>query len=195
MLIRKTRLGIAGERGDRRSGLSRPPAADQRPGGRADPGSGWPFPALGAATRIPLPGCIRRTQRPLCARPADHRRERFDDLQQFLRIRLRQVDLGRAQALKLRPWTVKIDGMVEKPITIDFDDLLNGSPRRAALPSSLRRGLVDGGAVDRISDGGAGRSRSPARLRDIRADGDILGPGRPRRSRGISSIPGPMSRG
>jgi sulfoxide reductase catalytic subunit YedY len=29
-----------------------------------------------------------------------------------------------AQALKIRPWTIKIDGMVEKPITLDFDDLL-----------------------------------------------------------------------
>jgi sulfoxide reductase catalytic subunit YedY len=29
-----------------------------------------------------------------------------------------------AQALKLRPWTVKIDGMVQKPIEIGLDDLL-----------------------------------------------------------------------
>ena len=29
-----------------------------------------------------------------------------------------------AQALKVSPWTVKIDGMVEKPVTIDVDDLL-----------------------------------------------------------------------
>jgi len=29
-----------------------------------------------------------------------------------------------AQALKLRPWTVKIDGMVEKPMTLGIDDLL-----------------------------------------------------------------------
>src|SRR5438045_9442334 len=29
-----------------------------------------------------------------------------------------------AQALKLRPWTIKLDGMVEKPMTIDIDDLL-----------------------------------------------------------------------
>ena len=29
-----------------------------------------------------------------------------------------------AQALKIRPWTVKIDGMVEKPITLGIDDLL-----------------------------------------------------------------------
>src|SRR5215471_16811141 len=29
-----------------------------------------------------------------------------------------------AQALKIRPWTIKIDGLVEKPMTIDIDDLL-----------------------------------------------------------------------
>jgi sulfoxide reductase catalytic subunit YedY len=29
-----------------------------------------------------------------------------------------------AQALKVRPWTIKLDGMVEKPVTIDIDDLL-----------------------------------------------------------------------
>jgi sulfoxide reductase catalytic subunit YedY len=29
-----------------------------------------------------------------------------------------------AQALKVRPWTIKIDGMVEKPLTLDIDDLL-----------------------------------------------------------------------
>jgi sulfoxide reductase catalytic subunit YedY len=29
-----------------------------------------------------------------------------------------------AQALKIRPWTIKIDGMVEKPLEIDIDDLV-----------------------------------------------------------------------
>ena len=29
-----------------------------------------------------------------------------------------------AQALKAEPWTIKIDGLVEKPITLAFDDLL-----------------------------------------------------------------------
>ncbi|HXC89284.1 MAG TPA: protein-methionine-sulfoxide reductase catalytic subunit MsrP [Stellaceae bacterium] len=33
-----------------------------------------------------------------------------------------------AQALKIRPWTVKIDGMVEKPIEIGIDDLLKKMP-------------------------------------------------------------------
>ncbi|MGD9616759.1 MAG: protein-methionine-sulfoxide reductase catalytic subunit MsrP [Alphaproteobacteria bacterium] len=41
----------------------------------------------------------------------------------------------RAQALKLRPWTIRIDGLVEKPFTIDFDDLL----KRVGLEERLYR--------------------------------------------------------
>jgi sulfoxide reductase catalytic subunit YedY len=33
-----------------------------------------------------------------------------------------------AQALRVRPWTVKIDGMVEKPIEIGIDDLIRKMP-------------------------------------------------------------------
>jgi len=33
-----------------------------------------------------------------------------------------------AQQLKVRPWTISIDGMVEKPMTIDIDDLLRQMP-------------------------------------------------------------------
>ena len=33
-----------------------------------------------------------------------------------------------AQALPIRPWTVTIDGMVEKPMTVDIDDLINRMP-------------------------------------------------------------------
>jgi methionine sulfoxide reductase catalytic subunit len=33
-----------------------------------------------------------------------------------------------AQALKTRPWTIKIDGLVQKPITVDIDDLLRKMP-------------------------------------------------------------------
>ena len=40
-----------------------------------------------------------------------------------------------AQALKLRPWTIKIDGMVEKPMTLDLDDLL----KRVSLEERLYR--------------------------------------------------------
>lgn len=38
-----------------------------------------------------------------------------------------------AQALKIRPWTVKIDGLVEKPMDIGFDDLLKAMPLEERL--------------------------------------------------------------
>jgi methionine sulfoxide reductase catalytic subunit len=38
-----------------------------------------------------------------------------------------------AQALKTRPWTIKIDGMVEKPFAIDVDDLLKKMPLEERL--------------------------------------------------------------
>jgi sulfoxide reductase catalytic subunit YedY len=42
---------------------------------------------------------------------------------------------GAAQALKLRPWQVRIDGLVEKEMTIDFDDLI----RRMLLEERVYR--------------------------------------------------------
>ena len=38
-----------------------------------------------------------------------------------------------AQALKLRPWTIKIDGMVEKPQEIGIDDLIRKMPLEERL--------------------------------------------------------------
>jgi len=38
-----------------------------------------------------------------------------------------------AQALKVRPWTVKIDGLVDKPITVDVDELLKKMPLEERL--------------------------------------------------------------
>ena len=38
-----------------------------------------------------------------------------------------------AQALRLRPWTIKIDGMVEKPLEIGFDDLARKMPLEERL--------------------------------------------------------------
>ena len=38
-----------------------------------------------------------------------------------------------AQALKVRPWTVKIDGLVDKEITVDLDDLLKKMPLEERL--------------------------------------------------------------
>lgn len=38
-----------------------------------------------------------------------------------------------AQALKIRPWTIKIDGMVEKPMEVGIDDLLKQMPLEERL--------------------------------------------------------------
>ncbi|WP_374440799.1 protein-methionine-sulfoxide reductase catalytic subunit MsrP [Stella sp.] len=40
---------------------------------------------------------------------------------------------GAAQALKIRPWTIAFEGMVEKPVTIDFDDLVKKMPLEERL--------------------------------------------------------------
>jgi methionine sulfoxide reductase catalytic subunit len=40
---------------------------------------------------------------------------------------------SQSQALKVRPWTVKIDGMVEKEMTIGIDDLLRAMPLEERL--------------------------------------------------------------
>jgi sulfoxide reductase catalytic subunit YedY len=45
-----------------------------------------------------------------------------------------QKEISRgAQALKLRPWTVAIDGMVEQPRTVDIDELLKAMPLEERL--------------------------------------------------------------
>jgi methionine sulfoxide reductase catalytic subunit len=38
-----------------------------------------------------------------------------------------------AQALKIRPWTIKIDGLVDKEMTVDIDDLLKKMPLEERL--------------------------------------------------------------
>ena len=76
---------------------------------------------------------IRSSATTIHDRPSDHRREDQHQLQQFLRVRLHQEDRRAAQALKLRPWTVKIDGMVEKEQEIDIDDLLRKMPLEERL--------------------------------------------------------------
>ena len=38
-----------------------------------------------------------------------------------------------AQALKIRPWTIRIDGLVDKPMTVDINDLLKKMPLEERL--------------------------------------------------------------
>ena len=121
--------------------------------------------AVAAAERqTPRPGSIRssatRATRSTGRSPTPKYSENYNNFYEFGTDKSIADD---AQALKIRPWTVKIDGMVEKPIDDrDRRSLEEDAARGAALPPSLRRGLVDDGAVERLSDGGAW-STSPSR--------------------------------
>ena len=60
-----------------------------------------------------------------------------------------------ADELTTSPWSVRVEGEMNKPaVDMDIDDLLRPPhPRRAYLPPAVRRGLVDGGAVGRVPAG------------------------------------------
>ncbi|MGY2911053.1 DMSO/TMAO reductase YedYZ molybdopterin-dependent catalytic subunit [Ewingella americana] len=54
-----------------------------------------------------------------------------------------------AGQLVTSPWKIVIDGEVGKPITLDMDDIMKRFPLEQRIsPYALRRGVVDGGAVD-----------------------------------------------
>ena len=75
-----------------------------------------------------------------------------------------------AQALPIRPWTIKIDGMVEKPMTIGIDDLLKQMPLEERL---YRHRCVEAWSMAVPWSGfplnDAGRSGQAARLGQISA--------------------------
>jgi sulfoxide reductase catalytic subunit YedY len=70
-----------------------------------------------------------------------------------------------AQALPIRPWTVKIDGMVEKPMEVGIDDLI----RKLTLEERTYRHRC----VDRFPVRQARRICTATRLRKICADGNL----------------------
>ena len=101
-----------------------------------------------------------------------------------------------AQALPIRPWTVTIDGMVEKPITIGIDDLLAKMPLEERL---YRHRCVEAWSMTVPWSGFAMKAlvefAKPTVGRQIRAD-DQLRESRCRRGpAGRAGIPGPISRG
>ena len=53
-----------------------------------------------------------------------------------------------AQALKIRPWTIKIDGIVEKPMELAIDDLVRKFPIEERL---YRHRCVEAWSIDRKS--------------------------------------------
>ncbi len=197
----EARLGACRERGDQRGGVQRSPPALEGPRGGTDfrhwPGrrsrpAGAGIGGRGGPLGRALPGQARREIR---ARPADHRREVFDDLQQFLRVWRGQGHLAGRPGAQDRA----VDDQDRRHGRKAGDDRLRRScrqdgPRRAALSPPLRRGVVDGGAVDRLRAGQARRFRAAARLGQIPENDDLHGPGDGAGAARLSSIPGPMSK-
>ena len=100
-----------------------------------------------------------------------------------------------AQRMPVSPWTIKIEGMVEKPATLGLDDLLKQVQlEERDLPAPLRRGLGDGRALDRVPD-----ARAPPHRRADCAAKYVEMETWPTRSRcqdcGCRSSTGPTSRG
>ena len=57
-----------------------------------------------------------------------------------------------AMGFVAKPWQVSVGGIVHQPRVFDLDDLLKlRTTGGAHLPASLRRGVVDGGAMGRLS--------------------------------------------
>jgi methionine sulfoxide reductase catalytic subunit len=94
------------------------------------------LPAWAAAETDPSAGLYpaRRNDRYLLDRPITAEKD-ATTYNNFYEFGFDKSIWERAQALKLRPWTIRIDGMVEKPLTIDFDDLL----KRVGLEERLYR--------------------------------------------------------
>ena len=69
-----------------------------------------------------------QAQRGVHARPSDHRREVNGNYNNFYEFGSSKSVAKQAQALKIRPWTIKIDGMVEKPFEVGIDDLVRKLP-------------------------------------------------------------------
>ena len=199
MLIRVKRgWELAGERGDRRGGFPRPQAAAERAGGRADPGlGGRRTSSLGRRRNGPVRRALSgQAQRPLPARPADHRLRRR---RRPTTISTNSASTNRSGSAPRRsssvPGRSRSTGMVEKPLTIDFDDLLKKIRSRS------------GSTATAASRRGRWRCRGPgfrwrrwsiSRARSARPNTCGWKPSstrRPRPSRRSSCIPGPMSRG
>ena len=98
-----------------------------------------------AAGSILVPGLLlgsgdepRKIPRPGSIRPSSNARYTLDrpltdeklatKYNNFYEFGSQKTIADEAQALKIRPWTIKIDGLVEKPMTVDIDDLLKKMP-------------------------------------------------------------------
>ena len=80
--------------------------------------------------RRPLP---RQAQRPLRARPATDAKQDVTTYNNFYEFGSDKDIWEAAQELKIRPWTVKFEGMVEQEREVDIDTLIRAMPLEERL--------------------------------------------------------------
>ena len=196
-------MGASRQRGDAGGGVSRPQELAQDHGGWA---RCWPRRSLGLVAarsgrcgrgRDPSAGLypVKRNPRYTLDRPITDPKysENYNNFYEFGSEKAIADD---AQALKIRPWTVKIDGMVEKPIEIGIDDLLKKMPLEERL---YRHRCVEAWSMavpwSGFADGRLRRFRQAAGLGQICADGNFSRPRRGARPKAVLVSRGPMSKG
>ena len=95
-----------------------------------------------------------------------------------------------------RPWTVAVEGEVNKPQRIDLDDLIKLVPARGArLSHALRRGVVDGDPVARLPAGRSDQALEPTRSAKYVAFTTLLDPDADAGPEQRACSTGPTSRG
>ena len=151
-----------------------------------------------AAPAAPDPSAVAlsvQAQRDLQARPRRDGRAVGDHLQQLLRIQLGQESAregagaaGPALGADHRRHGRQADA--DRHRRSDEEDAAG----RAALSPSLRRDLVDGGAVERLRAEGTGEAGRAEGRGEVSAARDLHEPRGRAGAEGRRSIPGPMSR-
>ena len=133
--------------------------------------------AAGLAAAALAPGSRRAAAKlpaapsPLLDRRGADGARAHHQLQQLLRVRPRQGRSGEATPARLTtaPWSVVIDGLVGRPGTYALEDIVEPRAARGAhLPAALRRGLVDGDPLDRLSARRRDRARRAGGRGEIR---------------------------
>ena len=72
-------------------------------------------------------------------------------------------------------WTIRIEGEVMQPKTLSLDQVMKLAPAgRAHLPASVRRALVDRGAMDRLFPEYVAQASSAHRQSQVRGIRDLL---------------------
>jgi len=145
----------------------------------------------------------RSLDRPLSSRtqPALHLDRALTDekltttYNNFYEFGSQKIDCFRSPGMKIRPWTIRIDGLVDKPMTVDIDDLLKKMPlEEKALPHRCVEAWSMAVPWSGFPMAAFRRFREAAGLGENMSNWPPFSTPRPRPARRSSGTLGPMSR-